>query len=312
MENNKPNKNTTPLISVIMPVFNTRKYIEDAIKSIFYQTITDWELIIIDDNSNDGTYEYLKTLDDNRIRLYRNNKNMHNSFTINRGIKLAIGKYIAKMDSDDICYPTRFENQLDYLHKHPEVDVLSCGLLKIDSDGFIIAKTIFPVEHKDIINYFSLSKNLIFGPDIYLTDGSLFGKTEWFKKWQYNNMKYSQDFNLYFRARHTSVYANVPAILYIYRKVGVTNSIKSKTISIKNKFITIFTYGFRKDEKIKSFLAIISLILRFFTALGTPTIINLMKKFKKNKKGGNTQIKDLMNNLEKFDLPRKPEKGNII
>ena len=112
-------------ISVIMPAYNAEKYIGEAIESILNQTFSDFEFIIIDDGSSDGTVDVVKSYNDNRIRFYQNEKNMGVAATLNRGLDLATGDYIARMDSDDISMSERFEKQIQYMKNHP--DCAACG-----------------------------------------------------------------------------------------------------------------------------------------------------------------------------------------
>lgn len=114
-----------PEISVLMPVYNAELYVREAVDSILNQTFTDFEFIIIDDCSTDGSYEVLKSITDDRIKLYRNDKNLNKSETRNKGLRLAKGKYLALMDADDINKPQRLKVQYDFLESHPEIDM--CG-----------------------------------------------------------------------------------------------------------------------------------------------------------------------------------------
>ncbi len=116
-----------PKISVIMPVYNAEKYVREAIDSILSQTFRDFEFIIIDDGSSDSSVDIVKAYHDERIRLYVNEQNMGVAKTLNKGLELATGEYIARMDSDDISLPQRFEKQLAYLENHRNVGVLGCG-----------------------------------------------------------------------------------------------------------------------------------------------------------------------------------------
>lgn len=114
------------MISVIMPNYNTPiSYLREAVDSILAQTYTDFEFIIIDDASNDESLKYLESLNDSRIRLIKNDKNEGITKSLNIGIMNAKGKYIARMDSDDIADPTRFEVQLNYMEEN--TDVVVCG-----------------------------------------------------------------------------------------------------------------------------------------------------------------------------------------
>lgn len=106
-------------ISVIMPVFNQERYVADAIKCILDQTYKNFEFIIVDDGSNDRTVEIIKSFADQRVRLICAG---HEGFVsaLKRATRAASGKWLARMDSDDLCPPDRFEKQIDFLAKHPE------------------------------------------------------------------------------------------------------------------------------------------------------------------------------------------------
>ena len=113
-------------ISVVMPVFNTTAAIlKEAVESILSQTFQDFEFIIIDDGSTDDSSSYLQSLQDERIKLIRNPENLGIVKSLNIGLCEAKGKYVARMDSDDIAFPMRFQKQFDYMENHPEVIV--CG-----------------------------------------------------------------------------------------------------------------------------------------------------------------------------------------
>ncbi len=113
-------------ISVVMPTYNTElSMLREAVESILNQTMSDFEFIIIDDGSDNGTEEYLRQLSDERIELIRNPFNIGITKSLNVGLKAARGKYVARMDADDISLPTRFEEQYSFMESHP--DVAMCG-----------------------------------------------------------------------------------------------------------------------------------------------------------------------------------------
>ena len=113
------------IISVILPVYNGAKYLSDSITSILSQTFKDFELIIVDDGSTDDTISIIKQFNDNRMRLFENENNRGIVFTLNRGIDEAVGKYIVRMDADDIACPDRLKIQHEFMEKNPEIAV--CG-----------------------------------------------------------------------------------------------------------------------------------------------------------------------------------------
>jgi glycosyltransferase involved in cell wall biosynthesis len=102
---------SAPRVSVILPVFNSARYLHEAITSILNQTFKDFELIIIDDKSTDESLKIIKSFSDHRIRILRNKKNLDITASLNLGIKSARGDYLARMDADDISLPERFQIQ---------------------------------------------------------------------------------------------------------------------------------------------------------------------------------------------------------
>ena len=115
-----------PLVSVIIPAYNANGFLSDAINSILNQTYKNLEIIIVDDGSTDETPKILKIFakKDQRIKIIRNKRNLNIANSLNIGIKSAKGNYIARMDADDISLPHRIKNQMNYLHKHPEIVIL--------------------------------------------------------------------------------------------------------------------------------------------------------------------------------------------
>ena len=140
-----------PLVSVVMPVFNSRPYISDAVQSILAQTFLDFEFIIVDDGSNDGTADILRrwAAKDERIRLiHQSNRGV--SAASNRGLELAQGEFYARMDHDDIALPHRLERQVHFLRNHPECVAVGGQVLMIDCDGFPIRIPTVPQTHEQI------------------------------------------------------------------------------------------------------------------------------------------------------------------
>ena len=130
--------NTNPKISVIMSVYNTPiEYLKESIDSILNQTYKDFEFIIINDNSNDLTTDFLSTYTDNRIRLFTNETNLGLTKSLNVALNNSIGKYIARMDSDDIALPNRLEEQLEYIENNPQYIAIGSSFKKSNSDKII-------------------------------------------------------------------------------------------------------------------------------------------------------------------------------
>lgn len=129
--------NSTPKVSVLMSVYNGTLYLKESIESILKQTFTDFEFIILDDCSTDNTWEVLTkyTKLDQRILLIRNEKNFGLTRSLNKGLKVAKGEYIARQDADDISLTERFKKQVVYLNNHSEIVLTSCDIELINAEG---------------------------------------------------------------------------------------------------------------------------------------------------------------------------------
>lgn len=124
-----------PKISVVMPAYNAEKYIGQAIESILNQSYGDFEFIILNDCSKDTTESVILSYDDKRIVYVKNEENLGVARTLNKGLALAKGLYIARMDADDISMPQRFEKQAAFLDENPGVAVLGCNVETFDETG---------------------------------------------------------------------------------------------------------------------------------------------------------------------------------
>lgn len=133
------------LVSVIIPVYNVENYIRESIKSIQNQTYKNLEIIVIDDGSTDNTFKILQELakNDNRIKLYYNEKNLRIVNTLNRALNLANGTYIARMDGDDISALDRIEKKVKFLEENKEFALIGCSVIAIDTEGNKIGQTVY-------------------------------------------------------------------------------------------------------------------------------------------------------------------------
>jgi len=222
-----------PKISVIMSAYNAEKYIAEAIESILNQTFKNFEFIIINDCSTDNSLKIIKKYmkKDKRIILINNKKNFGRAKSRNRGLKIAKGKYIAILDSDDVSLSERFEKQYNFLEQHQDVFLVGTGSINIDENG--IKKSI----SKPICSFKKISKilpfnNCIFHPSIMFRNGDKYFYREKFP--------YSQDYDLYLRLLSKGKrLVNMPEILIKYRinphAVSWTKSAKQKLFAEKAK-----------------------------------------------------------------------------
>ena len=163
-----------PLISVVMPVYNSAVYLSEAIESVLNQTLSDFELIIIYDKSNDDSIviinQYLQN--DSRVKLiYGNNEKLIGA--LNQGIKAARGKFIARMDADDISLPERFEKQIQVIEAS-NADICGCHFLIINSLGKSTNAKIVPLCHSAIMMYL--------GCTVPFAHGSVIMRAEFIRK----------------------------------------------------------------------------------------------------------------------------------
>ncbi len=140
-----------PTVSVVMPVYNARRYVAHAIRSVRAQTFPDWELLIFDDGSTDGTREILGeyAARDTRIRLFLN-EHMGYVTWLNEGLRQARGTFWARMDADDVALPLRFEKQVAYLRQHPECVVVGADAMQVDAAGWPMGRLRVPLTHEEI------------------------------------------------------------------------------------------------------------------------------------------------------------------
>ena len=153
--------NTAPKISIIMSVYNGEDYLSEAIESVLNQTFKDFELIVINDCSTDSTGEILNRFAelDKRVKVHTNEVNLRLPSSLNKAIALAQGKYIARMDADDICLPERLEKQYKFMEDNPHISLSSCRFMTLKngviSSGNRKASTIstFSANATDISPY---------------------------------------------------------------------------------------------------------------------------------------------------------------
>lgn len=205
-----------PEITVLMAVYNGERYLEEAIKSILRQSFGDFEFVIVDDASTDGTSSILKkyALADKRIRLIRNESNLGLSRSLNRGLELAKGAYVARMDADDIARPERFATQLAWLKEHPEILILGSAIQMIDENGSKLQSDPPPFTTAE------MRWNSFFGRQYVACHPSVMIRRELFERFgAYAELATSQDIELWGRLICAEPYpiANLSEVLLDYR-----------------------------------------------------------------------------------------------
>lgn len=202
------------MISVVMSVYNAEKYLREAIDSILNQTYQDFEFIIINDCSNDGSWAILKDYEERYpcMRLINNKENLGLTKNLNLALAMSKGEYIARMDADDISDPSRFEKQVSFFKNNTAIDILGTFSNDIDENGKTIRTRTVPVVHKDIMKMLPKLSPIVH-PAVMFRKKSL-------EKIGYYNTKYrtSQDLEMWFRAAAAGLkFHNIPEYLFKYR-----------------------------------------------------------------------------------------------
>ena len=204
-----------PLVSVIMPVYNGEKYLREAIESILTQTFRDFEYIIVDDGSTDGTGAILAHYQkmDRRIRVACNPENEGQPAALNKGCRLAKGKYIARMDADDVSLPERLERQVKYLEAHPEIGVLGTWVELIDDRGTRVLPffVCHPVRSA-VLKWRLIFNSAVIHPSVMMCRGLI-------ERLGFYALEAStaEDYDLWIRASPETEIVNLPHVLLKYR-----------------------------------------------------------------------------------------------
>ena len=205
-------QDSSPKVSVIMPVYNGEEYVSQAIESILGQTFTDFELIIIDDGSTDHSVEIIKTYSDHRIVLIRNETNMKLIATLNKGLSLAQGQYIARMDADDISMPSRLARQVEFMDRSPNIGV--CGTW-VEIFGDAAGNFWRFTDNPDVAKCMLLFGCCIVHPSVMIRKSILETGLSYSSLYPH-----AEDYALWVHIAQNYEITNIPEVLLKYRKSG--------------------------------------------------------------------------------------------
>jgi glycosyltransferase involved in cell wall biosynthesis len=207
----------TPAVSVVMPVYRPDPaYFAAAIDSVLAQTFSDWEMIIVEDPSDRPGHAVVEERRDSRIRYLLNSQRTGLARQHNRAVAEARADLIARFDADDICEPSRLAEQVSFLERHPDIDVVACQLTIIDAEGLSIGLRRYPQKHDAIVRamhrYNPISgSNAMFRRRIAVQAGG----------WRETSNRPAQDYEWYSRlAARGCRFAVLPDFLVRYRRHG--------------------------------------------------------------------------------------------
>lgn len=206
------NKAKVPIVSVVMAAHNEEPCIATAIGSIIDQTFTDWEFIIVDDGSSDATTEIIRRFQSchDRIKLIVNEMNIGLAASLNRGIALSQGKYIARMDADDISYSERLQLQVKFLETHPEIAVVGGNANYVDETVGFLRKSNMPTTPKEIKRAIA-GMNPLIHPSVLCNRDFLQAMGGYDER-----LCKKQDYDLWLRGCDVYQYANIEKVIMSY------------------------------------------------------------------------------------------------
>ena len=222
--------NKKSIVSIVMPVYNAAKYVEEAVLSVLRQNYTDWELIIMDDGSSDKSTEIVRKIakTDKRIKCVFNKTNKGIGYTMTELVGMAKGKYIARMDSDDIMLTTRIETQVKFMESNPKIGVIGSYLAEIDGNRQLKAVRKVPLTHERIVEGL-FTRQTIQNPTLMMRVSAIPTKEMYFD----SKLSPVDDLDFYLRLARAKVrFANIPEYLMYYRAHGQNSSL----VDIKKSF----------------------------------------------------------------------------
>jgi glycosyltransferase family 2 len=199
------------LVSVLIPCYNCEEYVEEAVMSIIKQTYPNLEILVIDDGSTDNTGNILKILakEDPRIIYIKNEENLKLIATLNKGLNLCKGKYIARMDADDISLPTRIEKQVNFLEAHPEI-----GIVGTYTKNFGVNNKTWEMDTEDKYIRTHLFYNTCFAHPSVMVRASALRNNHLYYNPDY---PHAEDYKLWCDIAQYTKLANIPEVLLYYR-----------------------------------------------------------------------------------------------
>lgn len=203
---------STPLVSVLLPCRNGARTLALAMRSVLNQTFDDFELLLLNDGSTDDSVAIARSFGDSRVRVCGDGVGRGLPWRLNEGVAAASGRYIARMDADDVCFPERFARQVAFLDAHPEVDLVGCRAVVFRDSGEVVGLLPFVPSHA----------GLCAQPwrNIPLPHPSWMGRRSWFEAHPYRlpEVRRAEDQELLLRSYPDSHYACLDEVLLGYRQ----------------------------------------------------------------------------------------------
>lgn len=263
-------------ISVLMSVYNADKYLTEAMDSILAQTYPDFEMIVVNDKSTDKSGDILKAFaqKDPRIVILENAQNLGLTRSLNRGLAIAKGEYVARMDADDISAPDRFQKQVAFLDMHPDYSFVSCIGRYIDENGNPEQLRPFPETNEEI--YAMMPK-----VDAVMHPGVMFRRKDIAQIGNYcEDFRVVQDYDLWFRGMAAGYkFYNIQEPLVLFRRDESYNTRKSTAYRLVDYQVRKKGYRINKVPLHKRIYLLVPLALAYIPPKVVDKLFYVMKKF---------------------------------
>jgi len=231
-------------VSVVLPVYNCKRYIADAISSILSQKFDSFELIVVNDGSTDGTTEILNDFKHQKLRIFTNTENKGLVYSLNLAINNAIGKYICRMDADDIATTNRLQVQYNYLEHNKNISCVGCQGYNINEKGLVIGKTIWR-RNTFMLKFFMLIGNNPVGHPFAMIKKEAITDVGGYREEYFG----AEDIDLWLRIlKNGGLFANCPEYLMKYRLHESQITMNTTKINSAKFFVM---YSFYKQIGIK-------------------------------------------------------------
>lgn len=246
---NKIIKNSSPLVSVVIPVFNAEKFIKEALMSMVNQTYQNLEIVVVDDCSTDESWKIVSELSKKyaNIKIARNSTNSGIAKTVNRAIRLTKGEYLARLDADDIAMPYRISQELLYLQSHPDVVAVGGQCQIIDENSRLTGFKNFPLSfeqiYKFIYFYVPLQQSTLMVARKRLPRRAVYYRED---------MVIAEEIELFFQMFQYGKVENLPDYLVLYRLHSNNNSFKNVKrifwLTLVCRVRAVLRYGYKPSS----------------------------------------------------------------
>lgn len=292
-----------PPVSIGISFYNAESTLLDAIRSIFSQSYQNWELILVDDGSTDHSLEIAKSIDDPRIRVYSDGKNLRLAARLNQITKLAKYDFIMRMDADDLISPVRLEKQLNLLLTQPDIDLVATGICSLNDEYE-------PMGIRCVAENHTITASRLLSGSAGIPHASIMGRRVWFERNPYKeSMIKSQDTNLWVRSysKNDLSIAFLREPLYYYREDGNITKQKLLQAYAMGRHTIIYDAKDKFNFPLKSKVFIKNLfktvIIKYFSKFGILQFLRNRRNVKPLDENKKLKLTEEIEMTRQFKLP---------